>query len=692
MRGRLARIALGVASGLVLLAVVATDLPRASDGRFWSDAATYHAMAGSLAFDADLEFGPDDLARVRASYPGGPQGVFLKRVGEAGRTRLVYAKAFLYPASAIPVVRFLGVDRGLLVLNGSLFVLALWLFHGELRRTSGEITAAAGALALLVGGVAPVYLLWETPEVFNLALATVGLVAWRRGRPLAAAALLGALAYSKPTNLALALPLLLEPIVFGSAWVSRVRESVRRGGVVALVLAGFFGLTWLATGEANYQGGERKTFYDRYPFEPGVTFDSAGVWMTTDHLGPLVAGRDDDKQSARIAPPRATDELRQSFLLNLGYFWVGRFGGVLPYFPGVAVALLLFLLVGPRERWGWLALAALVVSWLGYVLMIPDNWYGGAGTIGNRYFLNLVPLGLLLLPRGRAAWAAAGAAVVTGALLSPVLASPVPHSLHPGEHATRAAFRVLPAELTMLGDLSVFVDVWRKRRPYNAPGGDPERRPPGARPSYFLWFLDDSTFGQESSFDREGFWLGGGRSGEVVLQALAPPARILLTVTAGPAGDIVTARVGRDRQRLVLPTLKTQEIVFEKPRAALRYYGTSLYLLRLGSRYGGPTDKTAGLGRSSISSYKRPRDPAPEPPSSRPVTPFRLSGLFFLSAARPSPRLILRQRSAALASSSRCRADAVIGRCWQARFTHDIGSVERRCCSRKARRSAWEWR
>jgi hypothetical protein len=589
--GRLARIALGVVSGLVLLAVAATDLPRASDGRFWSDAATYHAMAGSLAFDGDLQFGREDLARLRASYPGGPQGVFLKRVGEAGRTRLVYAKAFVYPAAAAPLVWLLGVDRGLLVLNGLLFVLALWLCHGELRRTSGEGAAAAGALALLAGGVAPVYLFWETPEIFNLALASVGLVAWRRGRPLAAAALLGALVYSKPTHLALALPLLLEPLAPGSAWILRVLESLRRGAVLALVVVGFFGMTWLATGETNYQGGERKTFYDRYPSEPGVTFDSAGVWMTTDHLGPLVAGRDDDKQTTRVAPPRATGELRRSFLLNLGYFWAGRFGGVLPYFPGVAAALLLFLVVGPRERQGWLALAALAVSWLGYILMIPDNWYGGAGTLGNRYFVSLVPLGLLLLPRGRAAWAAAGAAVVAGALLSPVLASPVYHSLHPGEHAARAAFRVLPAELTMLGDLSVFVDVWRKRRPYNAPGGDPERRPPGAPPSYFLWFLDDSTFGQESSFGAEGFWLRGGESGEVVLQTLAPPARVRLAVTAGPAGDIVTAWIGRDRRRLVLSPLETREAAFEDPRAALGYYGTSLYLLRLGSRYGGPTDR-----------------------------------------------------------------------------------------------------
>jgi hypothetical protein len=591
MSGRLARIVLGVVSGLALLAAAAIDLPRTAGGRFWSDGATYHAMAGSLAFDGDLEFEAKDLARVRASYPGGPQGLFLKRVRDgSGEPRLVYAKALAYPVAAAPFVRVLGTDRGLLVLNALAFGAALWLGYAELRRASGAGWAAAGALAVLAGGVVPVFLLWLTPEIFNLALVTAGLVAWRRGWPLASAVLLGAAAYSKPTNLALALPLVLEPLVAGgAAWSRRVVEGVRRGAVVVAVVACGFGLTWLATGEHNYQGGERKTFYDRYPFDPGVTFDSAGVWMVTDHLGPLVAGRDEDEQTARVAPARSASELRRSFWLNLGYFWGGRFGGAAPYFPGVVAAAVLFLLAGPRERHGWLALAALVVSWLGYILMIPDNWYGGAGTIGNRYFVNLVPLGLLLLPRGRGGWAAA-AAVAGGALLAPIVASPVHHSLRPGEHTTRAAFRLLPPEVTMLGDLSVFTDVWRKRRPFNAPGGDPGRRPPGGPPPYFLWFLDDGTFGQEASFGQEGFWLRGGGSAQVVLQALVPAARVRLVVTAGPAGDIVTVRLGGDRRRLVLPPLKTQDLAFEAPRAALGYYGTQLYPLRLGSRYGGPTD------------------------------------------------------------------------------------------------------
>jgi hypothetical protein len=579
---RLARLALGVVSGLVLLLALATNLPQAADGRFWSDGASYHAMAGSLAFDRDLAFGPEDLARVRSVYPGGPQGVFLKRVTDAkGESRLVYAKAALYPALGAPFAWLLGVDRGLLLLNGVAFVLALWLGHGELRRSASEMGAVLGALAVLALGVAPVYLLWETPEILNLALVTAGLVAFRRGKVLLAALALGLAVYSKPTHLAASLPFFLAPLAPAAPRLAaRALEAARRVMLVAAVTAACFGLGWLASGELNYQGGERKTFYDRYPFDPGVDFESAGVWMTTEHVGPLVAGRDDDKRSDRIAPPRAADELRLSFLLNLGYFWVGRFAGALPYFPGFAAALVLFLAAGPRDRDGWLALSGVVVACVGTLLIIPDNWYGGGGTIGNRYLLGFLPLGLLLLPRGKEWIAAIFAAAVTGALLLPLLASPVRQSLRPGEHATRMPFRLLPAELTMLSDLSVFTDVWRKRRPYQPAAGEP----------YFLWFLDDGTFGQESSFGREGFWLRGGQGAEVVLQTPKPAARVRLRVTTGPGGDIVTARIGSARERVVLDPLKTQELVFDEPRAVVGYYGTSLYRLQLGSRFGAPTD------------------------------------------------------------------------------------------------------
>ena len=81
MSERLARILLGVVTGCVLVVPFVVDLPRDSSGRFWSDGATYYAMASSLAEDGDLRYEARDLERIRSVYPGGPQGLFLKRTG-----------------------------------------------------------------------------------------------------------------------------------------------------------------------------------------------------------------------------------------------------------------------------------------------------------------------------------------------------------------------------------------------------------------------------------------------------------------------------------------------------------------------------------------------------------------------------------------------------------------------------------
>jgi len=600
MSERLARIVLGVVIGCVLAAPFVVDLPGDSSGRFWSDGATYYAMAASLAEDGDLRYEARDLERIRSVYPGGPQGLFLKRTGggparrpgrpgaSAPEDRLYYAKALLYPAVAAPVVKLLGPDRGLLLTNAVFLSLALWLGFLELRRRAPVPAAVAVALVLFLGTVTPLYLFWLTPEILNLGLITAGLLAWRRQKPILSAVLLGLATYSKPTNLLLAIPLGLEPLL-ADGLGRGLRESIRRGAVLAAVVLAGFGLTRALTGEVNYQGGERKTFYDTYPFEaPGVTFDTAGIWMTTEHLGPLVAGRDDEKQSARVAPVRPSGELRQSYLWNLGYFWIGRFGGAVPYFlPGVLAALL-FLLLGPRERAGWLVLLALVASWLFYIGLIPDNWYGGGGTVGNRYFVNLLPLCLFLVPPRREWWVAGLGGLAAAVLVAPILASPIHHSRNPGEHTTRGAFRAFPVELTMLGDLSIFTDVWRKRRPYNHP--EAEARDGGAPAPYYLWFPDDGTYGQESSFEEEGFWLRGGQEAEVILQPLHEPSRLRLRITAGPAGDIVTARLGRARERLVLKALETREVAFD-PGPGIGYYGTCLYALRLESRYGAATER-----------------------------------------------------------------------------------------------------
>ena len=607
-------------------AALATDLPRLSKGEFWGDGATYYLMAHSLAEDLDLRYEARDLLRARREFAAGPQGLFLKRAhgGLAfdpasgfpwvrrvppEEPRLYFAKAFAYPAAAAPLVAVLGT-RGLVVANALGFGLVLWLAYGTFRRRgSAPLAALAVTLALFAATVAPVYLFWPTPEVFGLVAVAGGLVAGSRGRPLFAAVLLGIAAYTKPPNVLLAIPLGLMPLLpaagegfFGPGLWPRLRESLRRGIVLGATVLALYGLNAAVTGEVNYQGGERKTFYGRFPLEAhGLTFDNTGFWMTTNQVGPLVAGKDDAAATARTGPARAREEFRVSFLRNLGYFWVGRYGGALAYYLPAVAALVLFVLAGPRDREGGLALLSLVASWLAYIWVIPDNWYGGGGTVGNRYFLNLLPLGLFLVPRGREWLVSAAGALGVAVFLWPVLASPLGHSLRPGEHAMREPFRRLPAELTMLNDLSVFGELWRKKQPFGFVG-DPHGRP--ADPdAYFLYFTDDGTFGKEALDGRPGFWLRGGASAEVIVRAfdLAAVRAVRLRVTGGPAGDEVAARLGGSSGGVAVGPGEAGEIALAPGGAGFRYYDTYLHVLELSSSRGGEA------GGRSLGAFVEPR-------------------------------------------------------------------------------------
>lgn len=589
-------------AGTLVVVTPAIDWPALSGGRFWSDGATYTLMAESLARDHDLRYEKRDLERILPSFPEGPEGVFLKRAHGGVRLdaaagfpwlrrvpsqapEIYYAKAYAHPVLVAPFVWLFGV-RGLLAANGAALAAACCLGYAALRRRClAALPALLWTLALLFGTVVPLYLVWPQPELLGLALTLAALAAWLFEKPAWSAVLFGIASYAKPTNLLLALPLGVAPLLAADRpLAARLRASLGRGVLVALVAAGCFGATALVTGEANYQGGERKTFYGHYPFEgsSNATFGNSGFWMTTEHLGPRVAGLAAAGSRGTLAV--AASEVRGALLRNLGYFWVGRYAGALPYYLPAGVALLLFALRGRRETSGWLALASLVSSALVFVWLIPDNWYGGGGTLGNRYFLNLLPLAFLIVPVSDAVPAAA--ALALGVLfVAPMLRAPFESALLPGRHAVVEPFRSLPLELTMLNDLGFNHEPWRKKQPFGDPDGDPRRGRAADPRAYWLYFPDDGSYGREVAGGIEGFWLRGGATAEIVVRALEPVTRLSARLIAGPAGDRVSLETAGGRASVMLAADASGELAVE-PGPGFLYYDSLLYVVRLRSQAG----------------------------------------------------------------------------------------------------------
>ena len=214
MTDRHARGVLAVVIAALAVGLLWVDVAELSGRQFWSDGSTYYSMAWSLAKDADLRYEARDLLRVERQYGSRPQGVFLKRacgglawdpgggfpwlgrVGcQEGEKRVYFAKAFAYPLAVAPFVAGFG-NRGLLVFNLLCLGLTLALAYAEGRRRASPARALAVVMAIFGASVAPLYMLWLTPELFNLALIMAGLAAWRSERPLLAAVLLGVATYS----------------------------------------------------------------------------------------------------------------------------------------------------------------------------------------------------------------------------------------------------------------------------------------------------------------------------------------------------------------------------------------------------------------------------------------------------------------------------------------------------------------
>ena len=233
------------------------------------------------------------------------------------------------------------------------------------------------------------------------------------------------------------------------------------------------------------------------------------------------------------------------------------------------------------------------MSWLFYIGCIPDNWYGGSGTVGNRYFLNLLPLALYIVPSGmvRLTTAAAGAHRRPSSSCRCSRIRCAAPSARAGGRRT-ACWRRLPAELAMLNDLSIFAEPWRKKVPFGNTEGDVRRHAPADATAYYLYFSDDGTFFKERAFERDGFWLKGGERAEIILRALEPVTAIHARVTAGPAGDTVSLGSAAASAKTELRPNAAGELRIA-PGAPFVYKDSFVYVLKAVSARGAGTANDA---------------------------------------------------------------------------------------------------
>jgi hypothetical protein len=543
--------AIAVLAMFAFAAAISVDVVRIGYG-VKGDEATYVAMALSAAYDHDLRYERRDLERFWGLYRSGPEGLFLKRGSawhlrlkgappfvQVARTpenpnRLYFAKAFAYPLAAAPFVRAFGLN-GLFVLQALIAVTVVACGYAFVAATSSQLSALLYALAFVGASVVPLYAVFLTSDLFNFGLVFIAYFLWlykevapaQGGRFLrtdrsdfAAAIILGIASYSKLTN-----ALLVAPIVL-LLWARRRFQAGTAVAVVfAAMLAAMLALNLWVTGELNYQGGDRKTFYGRFPFDtPEASWDRVGIVSATD-----------DADTKTVFD---RGEVVRRTARNVEYFLIGRHSGFIPYFFPGFIATLLWLL--SRERkcvWRLLVFVALGVSVAGLLIFFPYSWNGGGGPPGNRYFLSLYPVLFFLTPPLGSlvgpivAWAG-GALFTAHMLVNPFATGKFTYLAF-----ERGAARRLPVELTIANDLPVRLSTSpiRARIPY---GHDPEM---------LLYFLDQNAFPPEPP----GMWVAGGRRAEIIVRSeeridhlsITAESPIPTTLTIAMGAAAVTVRI-----------------------------------------------------------------------------------------------------------------------------------------------------
>ena len=189
------------------------------------------------------------------------------------------------------------------------------------------------------------------------------------------------------------------------------------------------------TGELNYklfQGGERRSFIGGFPYEtdepPAAAFERGhnmsfdGFWQKYDNSPKIIVS-------------------------NLFYYFFGRFTGMFIYFFPACFIIGLFFFQ-QRTREDWFVLAAIVMSILIYTQLAPDNYFGGSGSVGNRYFFNIFPLFFFLGFKNRILKFSCVPVAVAIVFLSGVYFDSNYHSTTPRNAALSFPINLFPPEKT----------------------------------------------------------------------------------------------------------------------------------------------------------------------------------------------------------------------------------------------------
>lgn len=341
----------------------------------FSDISTHVMIASSIWNDFDLKYSLDDLKRFRLDFPteSGPKGLFLKTDNKGN---LIYAKPYLFGAVAAIFYGINGIKGYILINSICIFVIGL-VTALSLSEAMGNRWGLIISLSLLIPSP---FLAWVSiphPDLFIAALlAGSGYILlqsrqimWKQ---ILGAVLLAAVIHEKPTFF------ILVPFFFLCFHPTLTLKEIFKIVSLLIMFWFLFSLPDLMSDGTffSYQGTRFYVFGSPFPLEKG--------WIMPTKTGLL---------NHIFDPIIIIKSLLTNFLILPEKFFdfiVGRQTGILVYFP-VALALLVIRFFYQQKKGLFLIggfFTYLCINWLAF----PTNGYGGSGSYGPRYMMQVIPL------------------------------------------------------------------------------------------------------------------------------------------------------------------------------------------------------------------------------------------------------------------------------------------------------------
>ncbi|RQD89743.1 hypothetical protein D5R95_02025, partial [Methanosalsum natronophilum] len=438
----------------------------------WGDASTYYMQISSIANDRDIQYLPEDIQRAMENrFDDLPAGLFLTRTNDG---EYYYSKEFSFALFAAPFYKILGIS-GILVFNAVLFWLMILMGYLHLRKKNPETIALMTSVAFFTLSAAFVYIFWIHTEIYNMFLIAAGLFVWLLYYEkndyrylLLASFIFGIAAVAKIPNIAVFIPLIFFEIYN--------KRPAHLAGMILLFLIpliAFTGFWYSQTGYIDVYGGERIYFTDKYPYL--LDYDD------TEKIGTYGFSVGDESrlvQTVLKAPGYLSpDNLKNTLHILMNYLF-GRFTGMIWYYPYTlfAVASLASLFIISCKTglsWGkisnhigkyqerYLILLGICLTIAGFIILHPNNYFGGEHAIGNRYFY-IYPAFLFLI----------GTVdlkkmipflLIAFLFVVPIITDPIQSSKYPATHTERFPFTYTPMEYSQINSLP----LWGDRHSFN---------------------------------------------------------------------------------------------------------------------------------------------------------------------------------------------------------------------------------